>query len=76
MNILGIESSCDECSASIVVDGRTILSNVIASQIDFHRPYNGVVPEIASRKHLEWITGVAQQAIKEVDRRIGIIETA
>jgi len=53
MRILGIESSCDECAASVVVDGRTILSDVVATQIPFHEKYQGVVPEIASRQHTE-----------------------
>ena len=60
VKILGIESSCDECSAAVVEDGRRILSNVILSQVDFHKPYYGVVPEIASRKHIEWIRPVVQ----------------
>ena len=63
MKILGIESSCDECSAAVVEDGRTILSNLILTQIDFHRPYYGVVPEIASRKHIEWILPVVQDSL-------------
>ncbi len=63
MKILGIESSCDECSASVVEDGRRILSNVILTQIDFHRPYYGVVPEIASRKHIEWIRDVVEEGL-------------
>ena len=67
MIILGIESSCDECSAAVVEDGRNILSNVIASQIEFHKPYYGVVPEIASRKHVEWIAGVVQQALDHAE---------
>ncbi len=65
MKILGIESSCDECSASVVEDGKHILSNVIATQIDFHRVYNGVVPEIASRLHTEWITSVVRRSLEE-----------
>jgi N6-L-threonylcarbamoyladenine synthase len=63
--ILGIESSCDECSAAVVEDGRRILSNVVLSQVDFHKPYYGVVPEIASRKHIEWIRPVVQDALGE-----------
>lgn len=63
MRILGIESSCDECSAAVVEDGRRILSNLVLSQIDFHKPYYGVVPEIASRKHVEWISPVVQDAL-------------
>ncbi len=63
MKILGIESSCDECSAAIVENGNKILSNVIATQIDIHRPYNGVVPEIASRTHTEWIVPTVEEAV-------------
>lgn len=65
MRILGIESSCDECSAAVVEDGSRILSNVILSQVNFHRPYYGVVPEIASRKHIEWIGGVVRDAMDQ-----------
>ena len=65
MNVLGIETSCDECSAAVVVDGKRILSNVVATQIEIHRPYYGVVPEIASRKHLEWIDPVVGEAMAE-----------
>ena len=63
MKVLGIETSCDECAAAIVEDGKTILSNVIATQIPFHAEYNGVVPEIASRMHTEWINGVVQETL-------------
>jgi len=63
VKILGIESSCDECSAAVVEDGRRVLSNVVLSQVDFHRPYYGVVPEIASRKHVEWIRAVVEDAL-------------
>ncbi|MFA7109726.1 MAG: tRNA (adenosine(37)-N6)-threonylcarbamoyltransferase complex transferase subunit TsaD [Sphaerochaetaceae bacterium] len=63
MIVLGIETSCDECSAAIVKDGNIILSNVIATQIELHRPYDGVVPEIASRLHTEWIGQVVQAAV-------------
>lgn len=55
--ILGIESSCDETAASVVRNGREVLSNVISSQIALHTLYGGVVPEIASRKHIEKIQG-------------------
>ena len=65
MKVLGIESSCDETAAAIVEDGKYILSNVIATQIPFHQVYNGVVPEIASRKHAEWILPVVRQALDE-----------
>lgn len=63
MNVLGIETSCDECSAAVVVDGKEIKSNVIATQIELHKPYQGVVPELASRLHTEWISQVVQSAI-------------
>ena len=63
--ILGIESSCDETAASVVKNGRTVLSNVISSQIIVHRKYGGVVPEIASRKHIEHILPVIEAALEE-----------
>ena len=59
MLVLGIESSCDETAAAVVSDGSKLLSNVIASQIDTHGRYGGVVPEIASRKHMEAIMPVS-----------------
>ena len=65
MKILGIESSCDETAAAVVEDGRTILSNIIASQVEEHRIYGGVVPEIASRRHAEAIVSVVDEALKE-----------
>ncbi|HVR85677.1 MAG TPA: tRNA (adenosine(37)-N6)-threonylcarbamoyltransferase complex transferase subunit TsaD, partial [Planctomycetota bacterium] len=65
MKILGIESSCDETSAAVVVDGREILSNVVQSQIDLHRVYGGVVPEIACRAHIEMIHPVVEQALAD-----------
>jgi N6-L-threonylcarbamoyladenine synthase len=65
MRVLGIESSCDECAAAIVEDGSRILSDIVATQIPFHEKYQGVVPEIASRKHSEWIYGVVQRALDE-----------
>ncbi len=63
--VLGIESSCDETSVALVADGRKVLSNIIFSQIAIHEPYGGVVPEIASRKHIESVTYAAEQAFKE-----------
>lgn len=65
MNILAVESSCDETAVAIVRDGRHILTDCIASQVDLHRIYGGVVPEIASRKHIEAIYGLAEQALEE-----------
>lgn len=63
--ILAIESSCDETSAAIVKDGRIVLSNIISSQIDIHKKYGGVVPEIASRKHIEAIDFVIDEALEK-----------
>lgn len=65
--ILAIESSCDETAASVVKNGRTILSNIISSQIALHTLYGGVVPEIASRKHIEKINQVVEEALAEAD---------
>ncbi len=63
MKVLGIESSCDETAAAVVADGEKILSSVVASQVAWHGPYGGVVPEIASRKHLEAIVPVIEEAL-------------
>ncbi len=65
MIVLGIESSCDETSVAIVKDGKTVLSNVVLSQIDIHKEYGGVVPEIASREHVKGVTLVFDQAMKK-----------
>jgi len=65
MNILGIETSCDETAAAVVEDGTTMLSSVVASQIEVHKPYGGVVPELASRKHIEAIVPVVEQALTD-----------
>ena len=65
MNILAIESSCDETAVAIVKDGRQVLTDCIASQVDLHRVYGGVVPEIASRMHIEAIYGLADQALEK-----------
>jgi len=64
MNILGIETSCDETAAAVVRDGREVLSNVVYTQIPLHQPYGGVVPEIASRAHIEKISQVVGEAMK------------
>lgn len=69
IKILAIESSCDETSAAVVVNGRKVLSNVIASQIATHTLYGGVVPEIASRQHIEAIDYVIEQALLEADTK-------
>ncbi|MDR2738646.1 MAG: tRNA (adenosine(37)-N6)-threonylcarbamoyltransferase complex transferase subunit TsaD [Treponema sp.] len=65
MKILGIESSCDECAAAVVEDGKLVLSNVVATQIPLHAKYDGVVPELASRMHTEWIYRVAGEALEK-----------
>lgn len=67
ITILAIESSCDETAAAVVRNGRTVLSNIISSQIDLHKLYGGVVPEIASRKHIEKINQVIEEALCEAD---------
>jgi N6-L-threonylcarbamoyladenine synthase len=63
MNVLGIETSCDETSAAVVRDGRQVLSSVVFSQVDLHRPYGGVVPEVASRNHVVSLPGVIEDAM-------------
>ena len=74
MKVLGIESSCDETACAIVEDGHKILSNVVATQIPFHQIYKGVVPEIASRKHAEWILPVVRQALSEANLTLNEID--
>lgn len=74
MLILAIESSCDETAAAVVRDGREILSSVISSQIDLHRPYGGVVPEIASRDHLSKIDPVVEEALLEARIELEMID--
>lgn len=74
MLVLGIETSCDETAAAVVRDGREMLSNVIASQIDAHRSYGGVVPEIASRKHMEAIVPVIRQALADAQVNLSDID--
>jgi len=71
---LGIETSCDETAAAVIKDGREILSNVVLSQIDIHRKYGGVVPEIASRHHIEAIFPVIQEALQQADVELADIE--
>ena len=74
MNILAVESSCDETAVAIVRDGRQVLTDCIASQVDLHRIYGGVVPEIASRKHIEAIYGLAEQALEKTGLSRGNID--
>ncbi|WP_352400263.1 tRNA (adenosine(37)-N6)-threonylcarbamoyltransferase complex transferase subunit TsaD [Anaerotignum sp.] len=72
--ILAIESSCDETAAAVVKNGRDVLSNIISSQIDLHTLYGGVVPEIASRKHIEAIDGVITQALQEASLTLNDVD--
>lgn len=74
MLILGIESSCDETAAAVVRDGREILSSVIASQIELHRPWGGVVPELASREHLEKIEPIVAEALERANVKLAEID--
>src|SRR5205814_3262399 len=72
--ILGIESSCDETAAAVVADGREILSSVVASQIDIHRKYGGVVPELASREHLRQIVPVVREALAQAGMKLSDVD--
>lgn len=72
--ILGIESSCDETAAAVVADGREILSSVVASQIDVHRKYGGVVPELASREHLRQIVPVVREALGQAGMQLNDVD--
>ena len=74
MKILAIESSCDETAASVVEDGRVVLSSVISSQVEEHKIYGGVVPEIASRRHTEAICSVVEKALKDAGCTLGDID--
>ncbi len=74
MKILAIESSCDETAAAVVEDGRRVLSNVVASQVPEHKIYGGVVPEIASRRHAEAISGVVNKALSDAELTLGDID--
>jgi N6-L-threonylcarbamoyladenine synthase len=74
MIVLGIESSCDETAAAVVRDDRTILSNLVISQLDEHRPYGGVVPEIAARSHLEHIDGIVDRAMQGANVDFGDLD--
>jgi len=67
VKVLAIETSCDETAAAVVADGRVILSNVVASQIEIHARYGGVVPEVASRQHVAWIVPVVEKALSEAE---------
>ena len=70
MLVLGIETSCDETAAAVLADGRRVLSSVVASQDEVHAPYGGVVPELASRRHIEMIVPVVEKALADADVRL------
>ena len=74
MIVLGIETSCDETAAAVVADDRSILSNVVLSQLDEHRPYGGVVPEIAARAHLDYLDGIIRQALEEAGIELSALD--
>ena len=74
MNVLGIESSCDETAAAVVTDGRVVRSSIIWSQIDQHAPFGGVVPEIASRSHLNAIVPVVNDALGQAGMTLDDID--
>src|SRR2546422_5873583 len=74
LRILGIESSCDETAAAVVADGREVLSSVVASQIDIHRKYGGVVPELASREHLRQIVPVVREAVAQAGMQLSDVD--
>jgi N6-L-threonylcarbamoyladenine synthase len=74
MLVLGIETSCDETSCALLWGDRDVLSNVVSSQVEVHRPFGGVVPEIASRKHMEWVLPVIREALEKANRGIHEVE--
>ena len=74
MLVLGIESSCDETAAAVIEEGRVIRSNIIASQVKTHAPFGGVVPELASREHLDFIAPVVEQALAEADLELNDVD--
>lgn len=74
MKILGIETTCDETGAAIVEDGRIVVSNIVASQADLHTRYGGIVPELASRKHLEFLPFVTNEALKKANLELSSLD--
>ena len=75
IKIMAIESSCDETSVAVVKNGREVISNVISSQIDMHKKFGGVVPEVASRMHLEVINNIVREALDEAKITIEEIDS-
>jgi len=74
MLTLGIESSCDETAASVIADGKTVLSSIVSSQNDIHAKYGGIVPELASRRHIEMIIPVISEALEKADTTLKSID--
>ena len=74
MLVLGIETSCDETACSVVKDGRKILSNIVASSLEDHKRYGGIVPEIACRSHVECIAPVLSEALRKADVSFGELQ--
>ena len=74
MKILGIETSCDETAVAVVESGRIVRSNVVASQVELHARFGGIVPEVASRQHIIAITGVVRKALEDAGAELGTID--
>src|SRR5438045_38001 len=74
MLILAIETSCDDSAAAVVKDGRTVLSSAVSGQISVHRPYNGVVPELASRAHVENVNAVIEETLRRAQKSLSSID--
>src|SRR3989442_8276915 len=74
MNVLGIETSCDETAVAVVADGRRVLSNIVASQVELHARYGGVVPELASRQHVQAMIPVLDEALERARCRLQDID--
>ena len=74
MYLLAIETSCDETALAVLQDGRQVLANLVASQVDLHRRFGGIVPELASRRHMEIILPLAEEALKESGLKLSQIQ--
>ena len=74
ITILAIETSCDETSVAVVKNGKEVLSNIVSSQIETHKQFGGVVPEIASRQHIEVVMQIVEEALEEAETALGEID--
>ena len=74
INILAIETSCDETSVAVVCNGKKVLSNIVSSQIETHKQFGGVVPEIASRQHIEVVIQIVEEALEEAEMTLDEID--